>query len=84
MAKESSRVLKEEQMVVLNINEMLINGEKFPTVADATRILQDFDTWIEKYGKNRMDTCGPVEEVALFYRILTLCISILIIFWKAS
>lgn len=38
VAKESFRVLKEGRIAVLNIDDMLINGEKFPIVADATRI----------------------------------------------
>ncbi|HAX61728.1 MAG TPA: site-specific DNA-methyltransferase [Elusimicrobia bacterium] len=38
VAKEIFRVLQNGRIVVLNIDDMLINGEKFPIVADATRI----------------------------------------------
>ena len=38
VAKEIFRVLKEGRIAVLNIDDMLIDGEKFPIVADATRI----------------------------------------------
>jgi site-specific DNA-methyltransferase (adenine-specific) len=41
VAKEVYRVLKEGRIVVLNIDDMLVNGEKFPIVADATKIFQD-------------------------------------------
>lgn len=41
VAKESFRVLAEGRIVVLNIDDMLINGEKFPIVADATKIFQE-------------------------------------------
>lgn len=40
VAKEVYRVLKEGRIAVLNIDDMLINGEKFPIVADATKIFQ--------------------------------------------
>lgn len=40
-AQETYRVLKEGRVVVLNIDDMLINGEKFPIVADATKIFVD-------------------------------------------
>jgi site-specific DNA-methyltransferase (adenine-specific) len=38
VAKEVYRVLQDGRIVVLNIDDMLINGEKFPITADATRI----------------------------------------------
>ena len=37
-AKETYRVLQEGRIAVLNIDDMLINGEKFPITADATKI----------------------------------------------
>jgi site-specific DNA-methyltransferase (adenine-specific) len=40
-AKESFRVLKEGRIAVLNIDDMLVNGEKFPIVADVTKIFQN-------------------------------------------
>ncbi|GIK21504.1 MAG: methyltransferase [Ignavibacteriota bacterium] len=40
-AKESYRVLKEGRIVALNIDDMLVNGTKYPIVADATKIFQD-------------------------------------------
>jgi len=40
-AKESYRVLNDGRIFVLNIDDMLINGEKFPIVADATKIFID-------------------------------------------
>jgi len=41
VARESFRVLDEGRVVVLNIDDMLVDGEKFPIVADATRIFLD-------------------------------------------
>ncbi len=38
VAKESFRVLAEGRIFVLNIDDMLIDGEKFPIVADAIKI----------------------------------------------
>lgn len=38
VAKELFRVLKNGRIVVLNIDDMLVNGEKYPIVADATKI----------------------------------------------
>ncbi|MFZ5366358.1 MAG: DNA-methyltransferase [Patescibacteria group bacterium] len=38
VAKEIYRVLQDGRIAVLNIDDMLINGEKFPIVADATKI----------------------------------------------
>jgi site-specific DNA-methyltransferase (adenine-specific) len=38
MAKESFRVLSPGRIFALNIDDMLVDGEKFPIVADATRI----------------------------------------------
>ncbi|MFH1777722.1 MAG: DNA methyltransferase [Candidatus Omnitrophota bacterium] len=40
-AKESYRVLKEGRIVVLNIDDMIINGTKYPIVADAIKIFQN-------------------------------------------
>ena len=40
-AKESFRVLSEGRIVALNIDDMLVNGTKYPIVADATKIFQD-------------------------------------------
>ena len=40
-AKETFRVLDEGRIAVLNIDDMLVKGEKFPIVADATRIFID-------------------------------------------
>lgn len=40
-AKETFRVLQEGRIAVLNIDDMLINGEKFPIIADAIKIFQD-------------------------------------------
>ncbi len=37
-AQETYRVLQEGRIAVLNIDDMLINGEKFPITADATKI----------------------------------------------
>ena len=41
VAKESFRVLAEGRIFVLNIDDMLVNGDKFPIVADATKIFQE-------------------------------------------
>jgi len=41
VSKELFRVLAEGRIFVLNIDDMLINGEKFPIVADATKIFQN-------------------------------------------
>lgn len=41
VAKESFRVLQNGRIFVLNIDDMLINGDKYPIVADATRIFLD-------------------------------------------
>ena len=38
VAKEVYRVLQNGRIAVLNIDDMLVNGEKYPIVADATRI----------------------------------------------
>ncbi len=40
-AKEIFRVLQDGRIAVLNIDDMLVNGEKFPIVADATKIFQE-------------------------------------------
>ncbi len=40
VANEVYRVLKEGRIAVLNIDDMLVNGEKYPIVADATKIFQ--------------------------------------------
>ncbi|MBD3202816.1 site-specific DNA-methyltransferase [Candidatus Woesearchaeota archaeon] len=41
VAKELFRVLNDGRIFVLNIDDMLVNGEKFPIVADATKIFLD-------------------------------------------
>jgi len=41
MAREVYRVLQKGRIVALNIDDMLVDGEKFPIVADATRIFLD-------------------------------------------
>jgi DNA methylase. len=58
VAKEVFRVLKEGRIAVLNIDDMLVDGEKFPIVADATKIFQDAASGIEieLSGKNQTDT----------------------------
>jgi site-specific DNA-methyltransferase (adenine-specific) len=38
VAKETYRVLQNGRIVVLNIDDMLVNGEKYPIVADLTKI----------------------------------------------
>jgi len=40
VASESFRVLKEGRIFALNIDDMLVNGEKYPITADATKIFQ--------------------------------------------
>ena len=40
-AKETFRVLQDGRIAVLNIDDMLIDGEKYPIVADATKIFQE-------------------------------------------
>lgn len=40
-AKETYRVLKQGRVAVVNIDDMLIDGEKFPIVADVTKIFQE-------------------------------------------
>lgn len=40
-ALETYRVLQEGRIVVLNIDDMLVDGEKFPIVADAIKIFQE-------------------------------------------
>lgn len=41
VAREVFRILKNGRIAVLNIDDMLVNGEKFPIVADATKIFQN-------------------------------------------
>jgi len=41
VATELFRVLVDGRIVVLNVDDMLVKGEKFPIVADATRIFLD-------------------------------------------
>ena len=41
VAKEIYRVLEDGRIATLNIDDMLIDGEKFPIVADATKIFQE-------------------------------------------
>lgn len=38
VAKEIFRVIQDGRIAILNIDDMLVDGEKFPIVADATRI----------------------------------------------
>ncbi len=40
-AQETFRVLQNGRIAILNIDDMLIDGEKFPIVADATKIFQE-------------------------------------------
>jgi len=40
-AKELYRVVAEGRIVVLNIDDMLVNGTKYPIVADATKIFEE-------------------------------------------
>lgn len=40
VANELFRVMAKGRVVALNIDDMLVNGEKFPIVADATKIFQ--------------------------------------------
>ena len=40
MAKEAHRVLQEGRIFALNIDDMLVNGEKYPITADAIKIFQ--------------------------------------------
>lgn len=40
-AKESFRVINDGRIVALNIDDMLVDGVKYPIVADATKIFQD-------------------------------------------
>lgn len=40
-AKEAYRVLSNGRILVLNVDDMLVNGEKYPIVADAIKILQN-------------------------------------------
>ena len=40
-ARETHRVLRDGRIAVLNIDDMLVDGEKFPIVADATKIFQE-------------------------------------------
>ena len=41
VAKELHRVMADGRIMALNIDDMLVDGEKFPIVADATRIFLD-------------------------------------------
>ena len=40
-AQETHRVLQDGRIAALNIDDMLVNGEKFPIAADATKIFQE-------------------------------------------
>jgi len=40
-ARETYRVLQDGRIAVLNIDDMLVDGEKYPIVADATKIFQE-------------------------------------------
>ena len=41
MAKEAYRVLQDGRIFVLNIDDMLVNGQKYPITADAIKIFQN-------------------------------------------
>jgi site-specific DNA-methyltransferase (adenine-specific) len=41
LLKETYRVLAQGRIAVLNIDDMLVKGEKYPIVADATKIFID-------------------------------------------
>ncbi len=41
VAKEAFRVLQNGRIAVVNIDDMLVDGEKFPIVADVTKIFQN-------------------------------------------
>ena len=41
VAKETYRVLQNGRIVILNIDDMLVDGEKYPIVADATKIFME-------------------------------------------
>lgn len=41
MAKETYRVLQDGRIFALNIDDMLVNGQKYPITADATKIFQN-------------------------------------------
>lgn len=41
VAKEIYRVLKDGRILILNIDDMLVEGKKYPIVADATKIFQN-------------------------------------------
>ena len=41
VAENAFRVLADGRVFVLNVDDMLVNGEKFPIVADATKIFQN-------------------------------------------
>lgn len=41
MAKEAFRVLQDGRIFALNIDDMLVNGKKYPITADATKIFQN-------------------------------------------
>ncbi|MCS7163705.1 MAG: site-specific DNA-methyltransferase [Thermodesulfovibrio sp.] len=41
VAEETFRVLKNGRIAVINIDDMLVDGEKFPIVADVTKIFQN-------------------------------------------
>ncbi|HAL65134.1 MAG TPA: site-specific DNA-methyltransferase [Bacteroidales bacterium] len=41
MSKEAFRVLQEGRIFALNIDDMLVNGEKYPITADAIKIFQN-------------------------------------------
>jgi len=40
-AEETFRILQDGRVAVLNIDDMLIDGEKYPIVADAIKIFQE-------------------------------------------
>ena len=57
MSKESFRVVAEGRIFFLNIDDMLVNGDKFPIVADAIKIFQEEDG-IRDYKVTGVQTCA--------------------------
>jgi len=56
-ASETYRVLRDGRIAVLNIDDMLVNGIKYPITADAIKIFKKlvFYTEIKLFGKNLTD-----------------------------
>ena len=85
MSKELFRVVADGRIVALNIDDMLVDGEKFPIMADATKIFleagfryRDKITWKKPDGYFRRS-----RRSGVMIHILIRCISILIIYLKA-